>query len=412
MKYLPVAQLIQQVDSKLCEQKFCPDTLRHYRSVWKKLIVFAKKYRMYRLSWEYIHCFCNECFGIELTNEFLDSPSSRNLIFGKIRPLFYLLIYQGGGSLVRIRNMKMIKSPEKFFNARERFVENCHECGNKQSTIDGKLWVINPFMLYLQQSGMEYIAELSKKHVTEYTTFLTARAVKTIHEKLRIIKHFLKFLYNEHFINTDLSVYVPKTAGRTKRLANSLTPEEIGRLLGAIERGTAVGKRDYAVFLLVSHTGLRTCDITNLQFENISWSECKIHLIQEKTQKPLELPLSEEVGRAIIDYLKHGRPCGDASRYVFVRHSPPYGKIENFWYPMQKYLRFAGISTAREKPHGLHTFRFSLATRLLDEEVALETIAAVLGHTSSNATQNYFRVGINRLRECALNPEEVFEDGA
>jgi integrase len=222
------------------------------------------------------------------------------------------------------------------------------------------------------------------------------------------LRAFIVFLYDNQYISSDLSGCVIVPPKPSPRLIQTWTKDEVEKILSVIERGTSVGKRDYAVFMLVTQLGLRTSDITHMVFDNIIWSECKISLIQYKTGKPLDLPLPEAVGNAIIDYLKYGRPKEDKSQYIFVRHTAPFGKIKNFWQPMQRYLQAAHIPVHKEKPHGFHSFRFTLATRLMEEEVPIETISAVLGHSSSDSTQRYLRADINKLRQCALNPEAVY----
>jgi integrase len=222
----------------------------------------------------------------------------------------------------------------------------------------------------------------------------------------------LRFLHREQYHQKDLSHSVPRVhCGRTSKLPNIWTPEEVERILQSVDRGTSEGKRDYAILLLVTHLGLRDGDVQNLKFENICWEECLIRLNQMKTGRLLELPLREDIGNAIIDYLKYGRPTQDTSQYVFIRHKVPYGKCNNYYYIMKKYLSAAKIQLDTTKLHGLHTLRHTLATRLLEQQVPLHTISQILGHTSINSTNVYLRVDLNALRECALNPEEVFVNG-
>ena len=94
-------------------------------------------------------------------------------------------------------------------------------------------------------------------------------------------------------------------------------------LLNAIDREDPAGKRNYAVFLLTIHTGLRAGDIRNLRLSNIDWESKTIHLIMGKTTQPIDLPMSDAVGWSIIDYLKNGRP-NTKSDHVFVRHRAPF----------------------------------------------------------------------------------------
>lgn len=406
-----LSELITTATDTLREQKFCDDFIRKYVAIWRKLQVYAKKYRIDEFSWDLARVFLREEYKIDIEEGDIYTADCKKLHYTTVRPMLYLLLLQNDVGLIRTHRLGII-SLESFSEVIDRFTSSCMERRLRQSTIDGKLWTIRPFLMYLLQNGVASILELemlSKEKVSGFVKFLTARAINTISDKINVLRNFLLFLFEEHFTKQDLSVYVPKVPRRKQRLAHTWTPDETIRLLNAIERGTSVGKRDYAIFTLAIHLGMRSGDIVSLTFENIDWAKCCIRFTQEKTGIPQELPLSEEIGKAIIDYLKHGRP-DDSSPYVFVRHTAPHGKIIRFWYQMQKYLRIANISVVNEKPHGPHTLRFSLATHMMDAGVEYETISAVLGHSDPASTNRYLRADIEKLRLCALNTEEVLNN--
>lgn len=113
----------------------------------------------------------------------------------------------------------------------------------------------------------------------------------------------------------------------------------------------------------MARLGLRDSDVQNLTFSNILWKECRISLVQTKTKRALDLPITEEIGNAIIEYLKYGRPKHIVSDYIFVRHSAPYDKCNNYYHIMRKYLQRAGISFDSERNTGYTLYD----TRLLPE---------------------------------------------
>lgn len=405
-----IAVSVARADEQLLKQNRSERELRKYRSAWKSLMEYAKWYRITDLSWELACCYWRECCGFSLFDDFTKTQEFSLLFESKVRPLLVLLLMQKGGTFLRNQRVDLGGDISCFSGVLDSFTTLCQERNLKPSTIKSRLWAVNPFLHYVRQQGISDVSDIQKWQVIEYAKGLAARSLNTAHAKFGNLRSFLQFLFDKQLTNKNLSGYLPKISPPKRRLARVWTSDEIKRILDAIERGTSVGKRDYAVFMLVSHLGLRSGDICNLQFDNINWAECKISILQDKTGNALELPFNEEVGSAIIDYLKHGRPKGDASQFVFVRHSQPFGKVKNFWYPMQKYLREAKIPIVNERPHGMHTFRFALATRMLDEEIPIETISAVLGHESVASTLRYLRADINKLRECALNPDEVFCD--
>lgn len=408
MESLTITGLIEKARESLLKQNPSESYIRRHNRAWKLFSYYACKQRITCFSTELAVCFLKEEFGIEYTEDKLNGNISRHDFEAFVRPLLMLSIVQAGGTTLRISKFCRTEDAECFKGIITHYEELCRQRNNRESTIDARFWTIRPFLLHLAQSGVTDISQMQATHIHEFTVFNAARALKSMNQKMNHLRAFIEFLYAEKYITKDLSKCVLKAPKPRPRLAQTWTKEEVERILGVIERGTSVGKRDYAVFMLVTQLGLRTSDIVNMTFDNLLWSECKIRFIQEKTGNPLELPLTATVGDAIIDYLKYGRPKEETSQYVFVRHTPPYGKVKNFWCTMQKYLRDAHVPVSPEKPHGFHTFRFTLATRLLDEEVPLETISAILGHSNSDTTRIYLRADINKLRQCALNPEAVY----
>jgi len=133
----------------------------------------------------------------------------------------------------------------------------------------------------------------------------------------------------------------------------------------------------------------------------------------------LVLPLLEDVGLAIIDYLKYARPEGESTKAIFLRLIPPVGKLEIYglYHIVTEHMQAAGIKIQAGKKHGPHALRHSLASALLEANTPLPVISEVLGHTDTRSTSVYLKIDINQLRTCALEPlpfywnqgeEEVF----
>jgi site-specific recombinase XerD len=183
-------------------------------------------------------------------------------------------------------------------------------------------------------------------------------------------------------------------------------------LLECIDRGNPAGKRDYAILLLVARLGIRVSDIKSLKLSDLDWQSKTIQVKQSKTNNKVIYPILNDVGWAIIDYLKNARPITD-SPFVFIRMSAPYeafGKDANLYHIISKYTRLAGITIPRGKKHGLHSLRHTLASTLLEQGTPLPIISEILGHFNSKSTGGYLHTGIEGLRTCALDPEEVFKN--
>ena len=134
--------------------------------------------------------------------------------------------------------------------------------------------------------------------------------------------------------------------------------------------------------------GIRTSDIRNLRPANFNWEQHLVSFTQVKTGEPITLPLPTDVGWAVIDYLKNGRPVSDAPE-IFIRAVAPYVSLQNFDNILIKHMRKAGIPLDSIKHHGLHSLRHSLATHMLDEGIPITSIQGVLGHINADSTQKY-----------------------
>ena len=218
-----------------------------------------------------------------------------------------------------------------------------------------------------------------------------------------ILKKFLQHLAHIGKTNEDFSLkLVPvKRTAASARIPSTLTLEQIEKILSSVDRDSPQGKRDYAVLLLAVKLGIRTCDIRNLRPSNIDWEQHMISFVQIKTGEPLSLPLPVDVGWAIIDYLKNGRPVSDAPE-IFLRAVAPYESLQNFDNILIKHMRKADIPLDSVKHHGLHSLRHSLATHMLDENIPITSIQGVLGQVNAESTQKYIGVNVRQLRSCAL----------
>jgi site-specific recombinase XerD len=217
------------------------------------------------------------------------------------------------------------------------------------------------------------------------------------------LRKFLRHLHDTGITEQDFSQLLQNLKStRGSKLPSVYTPEEIIQLERNIQRGSSIGKRNYAMLLLASRLGLRASDIVNLEFSNMDWDNKSIRLYQLKTGRPIELPLLSDVGDAIIDYILHGRPSTEIKK-IFVTATNPVRtlKATNIWAIVSRMFSEAGIEV-KDRRHGGHAMRHSLATSLLANKVGLSVISNVLGHTSRETTMVYLGVDVKLLIECSL----------
>jgi site-specific recombinase XerD len=221
------------------------------------------------------------------------------------------------------------------------------------------------------------------------------------------VREMLQYLFDFSILDKDLSPYVLKEPNRSKRLEipTTYTTKEIKSLLGAIDRSTPKGKRDYLVVLLAAEYGMRASDIVRLSLKHIDWERNTVSFSQYKTDVPVQYPLLSSVGNAIVDYLRHGRPT-EVDDVIIVSHDHvTRGKLLStptiYSIVTAAFLR-SQIQGWQKKKHGPHSLRFSLASNMLKQGIGFQVISTVLGHSSTESTKAYIKIDIDRLRECSL----------
>jgi len=334
------------------------------------------------------------------------SRSQRN----RIRAISVLSDFAETGA---IRKVKKRKEPRQLYGpigkVMSQYIANSKQvAGLAESTLQSYHLYLSVFLSYLNDCGITSFEHFDQASVINFVKYLGEYSVITRHLIILKTNQFLKHLYENQILSVDYSKVMPKDQYvRQPKLPSCYSPEEVEQLLNCIDRSNPMGKRDYAMVLLVARIGLRCSDIANLEFTNIVWEREQISLKQQKTKKPIELPLSQEIGNAVIDYLKHGRPQSNLP-YIFLRHIPPYDKTcNNLLYGIiKKYMDLSGIKYD-ERRHGPHALRHSLATNLLKKEVSLPVISSILGHTCSESTLFYLRIDTDSLRKCALEVPEI-----
>ena len=334
----------------------------------------------------------------------------------RIRALVILLRYMETGSLdLSTRGKKVpFSCPIELAAAYEMFeseTENCKLSSDAKSTI---IKSTQKFILSTYEDGLTEWSLLDMKYIDSFLAKFRDNKLKYRGTLIYGLKKFLHFLFDNGFCEISyaediLSLRIP----RNGHVPHTWTPDELKRLLNAVDRQSPSGKRDYAIFSLCIQTGLRAADIRNLKVNDINWKTHTLKIITGKTGEPLELPLLDSVGWAIIDYLKNGRPESESTN-VFLAHHFPYGPIgstSSLTGALRKYLIKAEIKIKPGEAHGIHTLRSTLAQNMLFCGTELPVISQTLAHRDERTTVgNYLRIDTEHLRDCSLELE--WEDEA
>jgi len=281
-------------------------------------------------------------------------------------------------------------------NAIESYCSFCASAGRKAGTIKIKKYAISWFLSELFVLGCSTIDDIIPEAV------VTACINVTDHNLWSEICRFLRYLSDEGILSADYSSVVPRYR-RPYVIPSVYTVEEVSQIEMAIDRQSIIGKRDYAMILLASRMGLRSGDIVNLRIEDIDSESSTLNINQQKTGARLCLPLLEDVGNAIWDYLAI-RPTSTET-HLFLTAYAPYTAVTtgSMRYAMRKYISLAGIS-AKNRKMGPHALRSSMASSMVNDSVPYETVRKILGHSSDNAIKHYARIDIERLRPYCLTP--------
>ncbi len=266
------------------------------------------------------------------------------------------------------------------------------------------------FNCFLNDQGIQNILQITNTVILQYVQERMSQFTpSTIRYTLTMLRQFFLYLYENGKTEKDLSLIVPRCGARPpQKVPSAFSKDEISLLLGAMNRADAKGKRDYAMILIASRLGLRSSDICQLKFSELDWARNRIVLKQKKTGVEIELPLLAEIGEAIIDYLKYGRPHSELP-YVFLKHIPPYGAVTGaaFTNAIKMGMRCVGIPHSANKSHGPHALRHSLAAALLEKNTPLPVISGILGHKNPETTKIYLSIDLNALSKCALDVPEL-----
>jgi integrase/recombinase XerD len=297
------------------------------------------------------------------------------------------------------------EEPPAAFDPRfKRFADYLREVrGNKPSTIHLMLTQLMAFDAYRRSRGTAD-KPIRLPEIDEYVVACRRRYSRwTVANICTMIRGYLRFLHTSGLAETSLasSVMAPKVRV-AERPYRTLPWGDVQRILRAVDRSTAAGRRDYALLLMMSVYGLGAGEVIGLSLDDVDWQAAVIRVRRPKTNVVLRLPLLPAVARALADYLKRGRPARTLTRHLFVTLCMPLKglaasvSVRNI---LHKAARRAGVTAPFL---GTHAFRHTHASRQLELGTPPKIIGDILGHRDPESTSVYLRVASERLRELSL----------
>jgi integrase/recombinase XerD len=275
------------------------------------------------------------------------------------------------------------------------------ERGLSEKSITEYRLYVKRFLMQCFASGEPDFNTLEVKHIIAFITAQSAtlgrKAAKLMTTALR---SFLRYARYQGYVQVNLAAAVPSVANwSVVGIPKSHDRAQVERVLSCCNRRTPIGKRDYAILLLLARLGLRAGEVSSLSLDDIDWQSGTVAVHGKGHQLSL-LPLPADVGNALATYLSKGRPK-TKTRSVFLRTTAPIVglSVQSICGTVRRALIRAGIDTPRK---GAHLFRHSLATEMLRKSASLPEIAEVLRHQSLQCTTVYAKVDLESLRTLAL----------
>lgn len=291
--------------------------------------------------------------------------------------------------------------------AAEDYLKECSRHSLRPNTISVKRLELSRFTIAMKNKGKR-LHDITLQDLYDYVTPLQ----KAQNQVITTLRLFFGYLYQRGTIAENIAANLKRIRKALReKIISFYSEDEIAQIESSVDRRTKNGKRNYAMILLASRLGLRASDVVRIKFGDIDWDNSQITLRQYKTGRIITLPLLNDVGEAVIDYVLNARPETHGIESVFISSVRPYRECTStsFSCMVGEVIRKSGVST-KGRHTGSHCLRHSLATALMNGGNEFPVISEVLGHSCSESTAFYLTVNIKSLLECSLDVPMVPND--
>ena len=289
----------------------------------------------------------------------------------------------------------------------EAFIDYERELGKSENTIKTRRHSLRYFYEFLSARGIFGASEVTGQVLSEFIRSREGNSHNYVCNLLTGLKLYFRYLYHQGYVANDHEQLIPVMRSRKNVNVPALwSKDELCQLLSSIDRSNPAGKRDYAILLLAVQLGIRISDIAALKLSNLDFDKKTIGFVQQKTEKTVVYPMLDDVGWALIDWLRYGRAKVN-NPYLFLTcfgiptefaDGTALGRI------LRRRMWSSGIrKEAKNTTAGMHSLRHAFARRLVENDIGLYDVVSIMGHQNTNATSKYAKTDITGLRECALS---------
>lgn len=396
VKEQKISFLIESCANALKEAGYSDSNIARHRKFWKRVSGYMEE-----------HSIIN--YSADVGDQFLDEMEECHISFRRAfrRSVFLLTDYLSCG-MIRAKIVQYVthELPGEIGEVAKGFISSLATKRLKQSTLKDYQRTLSYLIIHLSAKSIHRASEIGQNEILSFIS----SAQKGKRGRLIVMRSFCRYLHERKIVTHDIGYAIEKDNYPVhEKLPSVYGAEEIKQIEDAVDRTSAVGKRDYAMLLLTTRLGLRASDVAGLQFVNLDWEGNVIRLSQFKTKLDIELPLLTEVGEAIIDYLKYGRPSF-LSQQVFLSACAPYRPVNRMMIngAIGRVITSSNVCI-RNRRFGPHAMRHSLASRLLYNGTPLPVISETLGHAGTQTTMEYLRIDFKSLMGCTLDVPAIPE---
>ncbi len=399
--------LTNDASNYLRNKNYSEQTIYKYNLIWKKLRTFIFNNKHEELNQEIANSFLKDFFDTKnnytLHNYRRYATTIRHLLEYKTNSVMLL-----NRSSTKVKP-KLEGSFGKYIIS---YIDTLHVKKLSKKNIDDQTTILSKFLIFCQEKKILLVENINVQTIVTFINETVGYSNSRIYSFTAIIRKFTFYLFDTNIIHKDISRHIPGVRKQKGQLLFSYyNQNEVTKFLETIDRSTGIGKRNYAITLIIVKLGLRAGDVAKLSFDEVLWDKNLIALTQQKTKENLVLPLTADVGNAILDYIKYGRPKCD-SRSIFIKHLPPYTDTmtnTSVSSVITNVIRMSGVKIG-ERRHGSHALRHSLASLLLGNDVSHHIITQILGHKSLDSKTAYLRIDLKSMRNCILSVPPIKKD--
>lgn len=393
----PLKTLVDEVVRTLQEANYQESTINEYRKTFYNLMHMADSLQTDCYSYELGENFRNDTISERTGKYSLYRWKRRN----RCVQMFNWFEEHGSFRLDAFAESRIeTPSSEVYNRLMKEYIDSLANEGLKANTIDSFRNVSCKFLQFLELKQYQTIDAAPADVVYDFIADIRKTwAEESLRTALSGLRSFLAFTGNEEHYLIAVNVRTVKA----RKIIPVLTQKEENSIWDILRNNTEITRRDKAITLIGLLAGVRACDIINLKLSNIDWRTDSISIIQQKTGKPLDLPLIPVIGNAVAEYIMEERPQTDFPN-VFISQVAPYRPFAGhsaIYLAIKRVFNQAGIDMGAGVC-GTRLLRHNTASRMLANGIPIETIASTLGHVDPDSTDIYLTTDERHIRECAL----------